>query len=432
MTKVENLGINLKNKPTIIEDNSKNVYKINFKNDNASKNNQRVTRPAILQQPTQDSYVRMVEQQQKEQKKAKNKQNLSWGLGIAVSVAFLAVLIPQIFGKGGKDAKKIKELTQQVDEIKNSVIKREATEELARKDYERSIYRVQDLITLDKLASTTEKRTVADIGKVKESLDRKIFGQDKAKEAVTDFVGTINYDIKNELNLSKPVIIAIDGPPGTCKSTLMASAADGLGMYLKKIPLSSIEKPGSLVGFERTFVGAKAGAIAAGQIEGGSKKVFYMLDELEKCPGEVQNTLLSLLDDQAKFKDLYYNCEIDLSQSIFGITTNELERLKGTALYDRIKPHVIKVEKYDNATKKAIAKIKLEGALKENKMWDKVSVNDNVYESIAKRTSDDGGRETTQIAERLIITKLKNLLINTKDGEKITVDENFINKLLQK
>ncbi|MBO5738409.1 ATP-binding protein [bacterium] len=111
MTKVENLGINLKNKPTIIEDNSKNVYKINFKNDNASKNNQRVTRPAILQQPTQDSYVRMVEQQQKEQKKAKNKQNLSWGLGIAVSVAFLAVLIPQIFGKGGVK-QEVQNLTQ--------------------------------------------------------------------------------------------------------------------------------------------------------------------------------------------------------------------------------------------------------------------------------------------------------------------------------
>jgi ATP-dependent Lon protease len=212
----------------------------------------------------------------------------------------------------------------------------------------------------------------------------------------------------------------------------MASAAEGLGMHLKKIPLSSIEKPGSLVGFERTYVGAKAGAIATGQIEGGTKKVFYMLDELEKCPREVQNTLLSLLDDQAKFKDLYYNCEIDLSQSIFGITTNELEKLHGTALYDRIKPFVIKVERYDDATKAAIGKLKLNAALKDNKMADRVVIKDEIFDLIAKATTDDGGRETTQIAERQIITKLKNLLVNAKEGEKVTVDKDFIQDLLKK
>ena len=340
MNNIQSVGnVALKNKQVPeVETKSNNLYRVNFKADG---DGYRYTQPAILQQQQQDQFVKIAEAQHKEAKKQKRKQNLTWGIGIASGLAIILMVASQFF-RGGQDAAKVKELTEAIKNIKNDVIKREATEELARKDYERSLYRVQDLIELDKLAGSTEKRTVADIGKVKESLDSKIFGQDKAKKAVTDFVGTVNYDIKNDINLSKPVIIAIDGPPGTCKSTLMASAADGLGMYLKKIPLSSIEKPGSLVGFERTYVGAKAGAIAAGQIEGKSKKVFYMLDELEKCPREVQNTLLSLLDDQAKFKDLYYNCEIDLSQSIFGITTNELEKLKGSALYDRIKPFVIK------------------------------------------------------------------------------------------
>ena len=423
----------LRNVPQPTVDSPKNnLYHVNFKADDGDRfvkqsnsNRPARTQPAILNQHQQ-----MEEMIKNREKKEKRKQNLSWGIGIAASLAIIAMVVSQFVG--GKDAAKVKTLTEQLKNIKSDVIKREAAEELARKDYERSLFRIQDLITLDKLSSTTEKRTVADVGKVKAALDKKIIGQEKAKQAVTDFVGTVNYDIKNNINLSKPVIIAIDGPPGTCKSTLMASAADGLGMHLKKIPLSSIEKPGSLVGFERTYVGAKAGAIATGQIEGNTKKVFYMLDELEKCPREVQNTLLSLLDDQAKFKDLYYNCEIDLSQSIFGITTNELEKLKGTALYDRIKPFVIKVDRYDNATKAAIGKIKLNAALKDNNMLERVTVKDEIFDIIARATTDDGGRETTQIAERQIITKLKNILNNLKDGEKVTVDKDFVQKMLQK
>lgn len=412
-----------------------NVYKVNFKADDdkfvrqGRANGPVYTQPAIVKNAQQDPYVRMIKKQENEQKNAKRKQNLSWGIGIASGLAIILMVASQFF-RGGKDAAKVKELTEAVNLIKNDVIKREATEELARQSHERSLYRVMDLIRLDKLASTSEVRTPADINALRTALNRKIIAQEKAKKPLIDFMETVNYDIRNNILEGRPVIVAVDGPPGTCKSTLMNEAANGLGMYLKKIPLSSIEKPGSLVGFERTYVGAKGGAFATGQLEGDTKKVFYMLDELEKCPKEVQNTLLSLLDDQAKFKDLYYNCEIDLSQSVFGITTNELERLKGTALYDRIKPFVINVEKYDNATKAAIAKLKLEDAIVLNKMKDKVEIKDEIYEIIAKATSDSGGRETTNIAEKKLITELKKILNYKEPSEKVVVDKTFIENLI--
>ena len=102
----------LRNTPVVVENVPNNVRSINFKagEDQFVRQDRdgRQTRPAILQQQQrmvqQDPMIRMMEQQQKEQKKAKRKQNLSWGLGIAVSVAFLAVLLPQIFRKGGSDS----------------------------------------------------------------------------------------------------------------------------------------------------------------------------------------------------------------------------------------------------------------------------------------------------------------------------------------
>lgn len=431
MTNVQNVRNVIMNVPQpVSEKKENNIYKINFKAENDQFVRQdKQTRPAILQnQNPQLQMVKLMEQQQKEEKKAKMKQNLNWGIGIASGLAIIAMVGMQFLG--GKNAGKAKALGEQIKEIKSEVVKREASEELARHDYERSLYRVADLIQLDKLANTAEKREIANIQAVKEALNKKIIGQTKAKQPVIDFLEAINYDIKNGIVNDKPIIIAIDGPPGTCKSTLMKEAADSLGMYLKKISLNNIEKPGSLVGFERTYSGAKAGAFATGQLEGGTKKVFYMLDELEKSPREVQNTLLSLLDDQAKFKDLYYNCEIDLSQSIFGITTNELERLRGTALYDRIKPFVIKVERYDDATKAAIGRLKLNTALKDNNMVDKVVIKDEIFDIIAKATTDDGGRETTQIAEKKLITELKKQLNYKNKGEKIVVDKEFIENLI--
>lgn len=381
--------------------------------------------PAISQD---DMLVQMLQEQKKKEKKQNIKQNIAWGVGIASGLAIIAMVAMGL--RGGKDASKAKELAEKVKNIKNEVIKREVEEELARQPHERSVYRAADLIKLDELASTSETRTVADIGALKAKLDRKIIGQDKAKQPVIDFLEAINYDIKNGIYDGKPVIIAIDGPPGTSKTTLLKEAADGLGMYFKKVPLCSIEKAGSLVGFQRTYVGAKGGTFATAQLEGNTKRVFYALDELEKAPTEVRQTLLPLLDDQAKFKDLYYNTEIDLSQSIFGITTNELERLKGTPLYDRIKPFVIKVEKYDNATKAGISKLKLTDALKENKMDGKVIVDEGIYDFIAEHTTDAGGRETTQISEKKIITELKKILNYKSEGEKVTVDKDFVQKLL--
>ena len=101
----------LRNTPVVVENVPNNLRRINFKagEDQFVRQDRdgRQTRPAILQQQQQrmvqqDPMIRMMEQQQKEQKKAKAKQNLTWGLGIATSALFAAYLIWQFrMMKGG-------------------------------------------------------------------------------------------------------------------------------------------------------------------------------------------------------------------------------------------------------------------------------------------------------------------------------------------
>lgn len=264
---------------------------------------------------------------------------------------------------------------------------------------------------------------------LKKRLDNEIIGMDEAKQPILDFLQSINYDIHNGINTDKPIILALDGPPGTGKSSLMKAISDSLGMYFKKISLSATKNPESITGFERTYVGATPGMIAKAQLEGNTKKVVYGLDELEKADEKILNTFLSILDDQKIFTDRYYNTNVDLSQSMFIVTTNQLERLKGTPLYNRIKPHVIKIKPYNNEVKAKIAKQKIDMGLKVNKMNNKVVIDPDVYDTISKIATDDGGRYTTQLADKLIIN-LKTSL-EESNNSKIHVTSDYINKIFK-
>lgn len=414
--------------------NIPNIRTTSFKageNDNRMQQMPRKTynNPSVITAPPINNQValqRMMQAQQNKEKKQKLKQNLSWGIGIASGVAIIAMVLAQfkaMKGSAANDAK-AEELKAIVKKILNPGIKREAEEELARQNYERSLYRVQDLIRLDELAQMVEKREPADLEKVKKIMDSEIIGMDEAKAKIYDFLKEINFDIMNDVSGGKPIVICFDGPPGTGKSSLMKTIADALGMYFKKISLGGAKNGEMITGFERTYVGATPGVIAKAQLEGGTKKVLYGFDEAEKAAGSsVLDVLLPIFDNQRIFTDKYYNANIDLSQSMFVLTTNEIERLP-EALRNRVQ--VIRIGEYSKDVKSKIAKSKLLKELSDNKMKDRIKVSDDAYDAIADLTTDKGGRQTTQFVDNLI-QKLKGMLV---DGEKdITVDRALIDSL---
>ena len=177
MNNVQSVGSIALKRQQINENNKNNIQRISFKADNDQFVRQNrpkgavYTQPAIVQNAQQDPYIRMLEKQENEQKKAKRKQNLSWGIGIASGLAIIAMVASQFF-RGGKDSAKVKELTEAVKHIKNDVIKREANEELARQSHERSLYRVMDLIQLDKLASVSEEKCRLIPARIKAVMER--------------------------------------------------------------------------------------------------------------------------------------------------------------------------------------------------------------------------------------------------------------------
>ncbi len=400
---------------------------INFRADDKQQVQYRPA-PVMTRPPMNDQVIlqKMIQEQQKKEKQQKLKQNLSWGVGIASGVAIIAMVLAQFkMSKGAlAEGSKLPKIKENVKAILNPTIKREAEEELARQPYERSLYRVQDLIQLDKLANTTEHKTPADLEAVKNYMDHEIIGMDEAKEKIYDFLKEINFDILNNISSDKPIVICFDGPPGTGKSSLMKTIADALGMYFKKISLGGAKNGEMITGFERTYSGATPGIIAKAQLEGGTKKVLYGFDEAEKAAdNSILDVLLPIFDNQRIFTDKYYNANIDLSQSMFVLTTNDFKLLP-EALRNRVQ--AIHIGEYSKDVKSKIAKSKLTKELSHNKMDDKIKLADDVYDAIADLTTDKGGRQTTQFVDNLI-QKLKGMIIDGQND--ITVDKNLIDSL---
>lgn len=344
---------------------------------------------------------------------------------VTLAASALVSVISFVKNRQGDDAKLVKELKKKAKGIKDSAIRREAEEELSRQSYERNTYRVQDLLKLDELKNKTETRTKADIDAVKRYMDEEIIGMDRAKEQVRKYLEEINYDIDQGKIPDKPMVILFDGPPGTGKSTLAKVIADSLGMYFKKVSLGGAKSAEEITGFARTYVGATPGHIAKGQLEGGTKKVFYCFDELEKAEGKgVLDCLLPLFDDQRIFADKYYNCNIDLSQSMFALTTNDFTKLP-SALQNRF--NVVRIDAYTPEIKAKIAKQKLEKEIVKNGMADKVIIDEAIYADIANRARfDQGGRHTTRLVSELI-TELKIKL--NKDKTSINVNKALLDEV---
>ena len=100
-----------------------NVRRLNFKSENDSFTKQNT--PVYTQPPMLEQQVAMRNNFLREHKKEKTKQNISWALGIAVSIAFLTVLLPQIFKSSGSKPINNTEnnIKRNVDELRDLLFK---------------------------------------------------------------------------------------------------------------------------------------------------------------------------------------------------------------------------------------------------------------------------------------------------------------------
>ena len=246
----------------------------------------------------------------------------------------------------------------------------------------------------------------------KKTLDSVVYGLEDAKIQIMQMVGLWLVN-PNAIGCA----IAIKGPPGTGKTTLIK---EGISKILNRpfalVALGGCGDSGFLDGFDYTYEGSKYGKIIDILIQCGCMNPVILFDELDKLSDsfkgqEVTGVLTHLTDStqNTKFSDKYFSeISINMSKALFIFSYND-ENAVNNVLKDRM--YKIETKGYKTKEKLIIAKDYLLPKIREEIKFESSTIvfNDELLEYIINdfTEKEDGVRNLKRCLE--IIYKKLNL-----------------------
>jgi len=281
----------------------------------------------------------------------------------------------------------------------------------------------------------------------KEQLDNCVYGLDDAKMQILQLVGQW---LSNPNSIG--TAIAIKGPPGTGKTTLIK---EGISKILQRpfafLALGGATDSSFLEGHSYTYEGSTWGKIVDILIQSKCMNPVIYFDELDKISdtprGEEITGILTHLTDTAQnscFHDKYFaNIDFDLSKALFIFSYNDESKIN-PILKDRM--YRIHTDGYNTKQKIIIAKNYLIPKIESNVNFDKgqIIINDEALIKIIDGfTEKEKGVRNLKRCLEIIYTKL-NLYRLMKHDSKLfenetiikvefpfTLDSALINKLIK-
>ncbi len=396
MNNIQSVGnFALKNQPIPeVETKQNNVRTLSFKAENdkfVRQGQPKYTQPAILQQqPQQDPYIRILEKQQKEEKKKNFWNKFALFAGIGASIAIIASIF--FMRKGGAGMKE--ELgIQSLDDLKKQFFKN-----------------VSDAKSLEELHLP---KTLT------EATDNIIAGIKNLDEAAA----------KGGEGLRT---ILLYGPPGTGKTTYVKGVAKKLNADYYEIAMSKLKKPHHGVteaNIDSAFSMAcrEADALAAAKSD---KRVFVFLDEIDSVMMEDVGNGAKLSNDIINQFKLSFNELLKRKNiTVIGATNLEIDAMKATgkkldeAMLSRFKEKVLVARPTADQIRHTIA-----DHYKGCTMVDDVFKSaDGKVEEIANMLAESRHETSFRTLESIF----DKAYLTSKKGENVHM-EDFINAIIQK
>ena len=168
------------------------------------------------------------------------------------------------------------------------------------------------------------------IRELRRKLLQTVQGQDHVVHAFVEGVFAAEVLAASDETRKRPrAIFAFAGPPGVGKTFLAEQSADVLGLPFKRFDMSTYSDHQSymgLVGFEKSYSGAKEGALT-GFVEKNPHSIL-LFDEIEKAHLNTIQLFLQILD-AGRLADRYLGHDVSFRDTIIIFTSNA-----GKSLYE--------------------------------------------------------------------------------------------------
>ena len=265
---------------------------------------------------------------------------------------------------------------------------------------------------------------------VKQTLDKAVYGHEKAKKQVERIIGQW---INGDTNTGH--ILGFEGNPGIGKTSLAKGLAsclkdeNGVSRPFSVIMMGGDSNGSHLVGHSYTYVGSTWGQIVQILIDNKCMNPIILIDEVDKISRtehgkEIVGILTHLLDSTQNehFQDKYFSgIDLDLSKALFILSYNDAD-LIDRILLDRV--HRIKFDSLSVDDKVVISKNYLLPELCKNLgLVDMVYFSDETLKCIIEDyTMEPGVRKLKETLFNIVAELNLNILKNNLDIHNIPIE----------